>query len=152
MKFFTSFFSDRIPRPKTCRKLREWSSQVADWRKNRDWSIVEQHFFKKLRNCDCRSAFFKLRNCECGLKKKLRLPTSADLYEALSCEAFMYTAHCHKLMANSLNSTALCFGVKKSIFKFDIVTRNQNYVFFYQWISIKYCFVRTAERKICTEL
>jgi hypothetical protein len=44
----------------------------------------------------------------------LRLPTSADLYEGLSCEAFMYTAHCHKLMANSLNFTVLWFGGKKA--------------------------------------
>ncbi len=40
--------------------------------------VAEQHFFRKLRNCDCGSASFKLRNCDCGLKKKLRVPTSAN--------------------------------------------------------------------------
>ncbi len=32
----------------------------------------------KLRNCNCGSASFKLRNCDCRLKKKLRVPTSAN--------------------------------------------------------------------------
>jgi hypothetical protein len=35
-------------------------------------------FLKKLRNCDGGSASYKLRNCGCGLKKKLRVPTSAN--------------------------------------------------------------------------
>jgi hypothetical protein len=39
-------------------------------------AVAEQHFFKKLQNCDCGSAFFKLRNCDCGLKKKLLVPNS----------------------------------------------------------------------------
>ncbi len=55
-------------RPK--KKLRLWNCGVA---------VVEQHCFKKLRNCDCGGAFIKLQNCDCGLKKKLRVPSSADL-------------------------------------------------------------------------
>ncbi len=53
--------------------------EVADFRKNCDCGIAvaEQYFFKKLRDCVYASASFKLRNCDCGLKKKLRLPTSA---------------------------------------------------------------------------
>jgi hypothetical protein len=45
--------------------------------------VAEQQFFKKLRNCYCGSASLKLRSCDCGLKKKLRVPTSAistDMY------------------------------------------------------------------------
>ncbi len=37
-------------------------------------AIVEQHCFRKLRNCDCGSAFFKLQNCNSRLLKKLRVP------------------------------------------------------------------------------
>jgi hypothetical protein len=61
-------------------KLSSCGFEVADIRKNCDCGIAvaEQHFFKKLRNCDCGSASFKLRNCDCGLQKKLRVPTSAN--------------------------------------------------------------------------
>ncbi len=81
---------DRIPRPKICLKLRKWSSKVADLKlrtsekiamRSCGLAVAEQHFFIKLRNCDCGSAFFKLRNCDCGLKKKLRVPTSG-IYRA----------------------------------------------------------------------
>ncbi len=69
---------DRIPRPKIYLKLRTWSCVHQKKLRLRSCGLVvaEQHFFKKLRNCDCGSAFFKLRNCDCGLKKKLRVPTS----------------------------------------------------------------------------
>ncbi len=40
-------------------------------------AVVEQNFFKKLRNCECGSASFKLRNCDCRLQKKLHVPTSS---------------------------------------------------------------------------
>ncbi len=43
-------------------------------KKNCDCGVVEQHFFKKLRNCDCGSASFKLRNCDCRLKKGCACP------------------------------------------------------------------------------
>ncbi len=61
-------------------KLSSCGFEVADIRKNCDCGIVvvEQHFFKKLRNYDCGSASFKLRNCDCGLQKKLHVPTSGN--------------------------------------------------------------------------
>ncbi len=37
-------------------------------------AVAEQHFFKKLRNCDYRSASFKLQNCNCRLKKSCACP------------------------------------------------------------------------------
>ncbi len=70
-----------------CRKLRNWSSQVADLklRTSEKIAIAELRscgcgttFLQKLRNCDSGGASFKLRNCDCGLKKKLRLPTSGN--------------------------------------------------------------------------
>ncbi len=83
---------NRIARSKKCKKIAEMrllicGLEVADIRKNCDCgvAVAERHFFKKLRNCDCESASFKLRNCDCGLKKKLRMPTSA------------YFTHCYRL-------------------------------------------------------
>jgi hypothetical protein len=93
MRFLTSDFFppriNRIPRPKMCRKLRNWSSQVADLklRTSEKIAIAELRscgcgatFLQKLRNCDCGSASFKLRNCDCGVKKMLRVPTSGFGY------------------------------------------------------------------------
>jgi hypothetical protein len=68
LRFFCSWIF-RIPWPRICRKLRKWSSQVAD---------LKLRTLEK--NCDFGSASFKLRNCDCGLKKKLSVPTSADGY------------------------------------------------------------------------
>jgi hypothetical protein len=70
-----------IPQPKICRKLRTWSCGHKKKLRLRNCgvAVAEQHFFKKLWNCDYRSASFKLRNCNCGLKKKLLMPTSAFL-------------------------------------------------------------------------
>ncbi len=39
----------------------------------------------KVAACDCGGASFKLRNCDCGLKKKLRVPTSAYWCCPLNC-------------------------------------------------------------------
>ncbi len=61
-------------------KLQTWKLQTSKKKmrlRNCKVAVAEQHFFKKLRNCDCGSASFKLRICDCGLKKKLRTPTSA---------------------------------------------------------------------------
>jgi hypothetical protein len=73
-------------------KLSSYGLEVADVRKNCDCGIAvaEQHFFKKLRNCDCGSASFKLRNCDCGLKKKLHLPTSAQLSVVVHNSAILW--------------------------------------------------------------
>ncbi len=67
-------------------KLSSCRFEVADFIKNCDCGIAvaEQHVFKKLLNCICKSASFKLRNCDGGLKKKLRVPTSASLRD--SCQ------------------------------------------------------------------
>ncbi len=52
--------------------------------------VAEQHFFKKLPNCDCGSASFKLRNCDCGLKKKLCVPTlSLKLFHVLLLHMYL---------------------------------------------------------------
>ncbi len=59
-------------------KLSTCGLEVADFTKNCDCvvAVEEQHFFKKLRNCNCGSSSFKLRNCDCGLERKLLVPTS----------------------------------------------------------------------------
>ncbi len=59
-------------------------------------AVAEQHCFKKLRNCDCRSVSFKLRNCDCGLKKKLRVPTS-DKYSRWTAEVISLPLNDHWL-------------------------------------------------------
>ncbi len=52
-------------------KLSSYGLEVADIGKNWDCGIAvaEQHFFKKLRNCDCGSASFQLPNCDCEFKR-----------------------------------------------------------------------------------
>ncbi len=47
--------------------LKLWTSELT--------VIAEQHFVKKLRNCDCGRASSKLQNCDGRLKKTLRVPT-----------------------------------------------------------------------------
>ncbi len=53
-------------------KLSSCGLEVADIIKK--IAIAEQHFTKKLRNCDCDSSSFNLRNCDCRLKKSSACP------------------------------------------------------------------------------
>jgi hypothetical protein len=43
-------------------KQSSFGLQQILWLQNCDVAVAEQRFFKKLRNCDCRSASFKLQN------------------------------------------------------------------------------------------
>jgi hypothetical protein len=68
--FIISSYSKTKNMPKIAEvKLSSCGLEVAGFRKNCDCgvAVAEQHFFKKLQNCDC------------GLKKKLRVPTSGKL-------------------------------------------------------------------------
>jgi hypothetical protein len=56
-------------------KLSSCGLEVADFRKICDCGIAELRINIALKSCG--GASFKLRNCECGLKKKLRVPSSA---------------------------------------------------------------------------
>jgi hypothetical protein len=84
---------DRILQPKIYRKLRKWSSQVADIKL---WTS-EKIAIAELRSCGCGATFlwkvaelccgigsFKLRNCDCGLKKSCACPSMLGTLKALS--------------------------------------------------------------------
>ncbi len=58
-------------------KLRTWSCGLRKKdAQNCGIKFADQHFFKKLRKCDCENVSSKLRYCDCGPKKKLIMPTS----------------------------------------------------------------------------
>jgi hypothetical protein len=61
-------------------KLSSDRLEVADFRKNCDCGIAvaERHSLKSCGIAIAEVFFFKLRSCDCGLKKKLRMPTSAN--------------------------------------------------------------------------
>ncbi len=117
MRFFTSDFFSWTPTgfhgqkyAENCGnealKLRTWSCghQKKLLLRNCGAAVAEQHFFKKLRNCDCGSASFKLRNCDCGLKKKLRVPTSAPRTSCLHFSRIVLTP-CFQPNSSVLSTT-----------------------------------------------
>ncbi len=65
--------------------LKLWTSEkiaIAELQ-NCGVAVAKQEYFKKLQDCDCGSASLKLQNCYCRLKKKLCVPTSANMADAL---------------------------------------------------------------------
>jgi hypothetical protein len=68
-KFDLQFFSwiDRISRPKIRRKLRKWSSQVADFRKNCDCGIAELRVVEQLSFKSCGISIAEVLTSSCGI-------------------------------------------------------------------------------------
>ncbi len=89
MRFFTSDFFPMNLQNSTAEnvlkiaelKLSSCGLEVADFRKNCDCGIAElrlqSNIYLKVAELRLQKSSFKLRNCDCGLKKMLRVPTSA---------------------------------------------------------------------------
>jgi hypothetical protein len=97
------------------------------------YAVGQQHFFKKLRICSCRSGSCKLQNCVCGHKKKLCLPTPGDrtskinFYNKQRYGMFSVLFYCR----DKWNSIVFVdfFAKTKLIFFCIFVNNSQNFIY-----------------------